>query len=86
VSEALANAAKHAAANEVLIRVTSDETTVRATVSDEGVGGADPGGGSGLIGLVDRVEALGGKLSLDSSVGEGTTLYIELPLTSPPTV
>jgi signal transduction histidine kinase len=84
VSEALANAAKHAAANEVLIRVTSDETTVRATVSDEGVGGADPGGGSGLIGLVDRVEALGGKLSLDSSVGEGTTL--ELPLTSPLTV
>lgn len=86
VSEALANAAKHAAAAEVLIRVSSDDTAVRATVSDEGIGGADPGGGSGLIGLVDRVEALGGKLSLDSPVGEGTTLSIELPLTSPPTV
>jgi signal transduction histidine kinase len=81
VSEALANAAKHAAASEVLIRVGSDATAVRVTVSDDGVGGAAHGSGSGLIGLADRVEALGGKLSLDSPVGQGTTLSIELPLT-----
>jgi hypothetical protein len=55
-------------------------------VSDDGVGGAAPGSGSGLIGLVDRVEALGGKLSIDSPVGQGTMLSIELPLTSPPAV
>jgi signal transduction histidine kinase/CheY-like chemotaxis protein len=86
VSEALANAAKHAAASEVLIRVGSDASAVRASVSDDGVGGAAPGSGSGLIGLADRIEALGGKLSLDSPAGQGTTLSIELPLTSPRTV
>ena len=86
VSEALANAAKHAAASEVLIRVGSDASAVRASVSDDGVGGAAPGSGSGLIGLAYRIEALGGKLSLDSPAGQGTTLSIELPLTSPRTV
>ena len=66
VSEALTNAAKHA----------------RASKADDGVGGADPSRGSGLTGLADRVEALGGTIWIASSPGEGTSLRIELPLDS----
>jgi signal transduction histidine kinase/CheY-like chemotaxis protein len=84
VSEALANAAKHAAASEAQVRVGLAAGTVRVTVSDDGRGGAVLGRGSGLIGLVDRVEALGGKLVLDSPAGQGTTITIELPLGPPP--
>jgi signal transduction histidine kinase len=50
------------------------------SVRDDGIGGADPAGGSGLLGLRDRVEALGGELSVRSRPGEGTSLDIELPL------
>jgi signal transduction histidine kinase len=85
VSEALANAAKHSQAAEVSVTVISDATGVRATVADDGVGGAALGGSSGLIGLVDRVEALGGRFALESPVGRGTTLSIELPLAPQPT-
>ncbi|MGH3209195.1 MAG: ATP-binding protein [Trebonia sp.] len=80
VSEALANAAKHARADEVGVTVEANDTVVRASVADDGVGGATLGGGSGLIGLVDRVEALGGRLTLDSPPGRGTALSIELPI------
>ena len=59
--------------------VVSDTDGVRATVADDGVGGAAPGRSSGLIGLVDRVEALGGRFALDSPAGRGTTISIELP-------
>jgi hypothetical protein len=52
-------------------------------VRDDGRGGADPTGGSGLVGLIDRVEALGGRLALDSPPGVGTTLHVLLPLTPP---
>jgi signal transduction histidine kinase len=83
VSEALANAAKHSRASEVSVSVASDDTRVRATVADDGIGGADLARGSGLIGLVDRVEALGGRLALDSPAGGGTTISIELPLAAP---
>ena len=82
-SEALANATKYSKASDVSVSVVSDEVEVRTAVSDNGVGGAAMGHGSGLIGLVDRVEALGGSLSLDSPIGEGTTLSIALPLDSP---
>ena len=85
VSEALANAAKHSKAAEVSVTVISDTIGVRATVADDGVGGAALGGSSGLIGLVDRVEALGGRFALESPVGRGTTLSIELPLAPQPT-
>ena len=64
VSEALANAAKHSQASEVSVNVISDATGVRVAVADDGVGGAALSCGSGLIGLVDRVEALGGRFAL----------------------
>jgi hypothetical protein len=79
-------AGEYAAASEVLIQVYSDASTVRATVSDDGVGGAAPGNGSGLVEMADRVEALSGKLSLSSPVGQGTKVSIELPITSLRTV
>jgi signal transduction histidine kinase len=82
VSEALANAAKHSQASEISVVVVSTATGARATVADDGAGGAVLGRGSGLIGLVDRVEALGGRLGLESPVGRGTTISIELPLRS----
>jgi nitrate/nitrite-specific signal transduction histidine kinase len=85
VSEALANAVKHSQATEVWVAVGCDgpgagRGVVRATVADDGVGGATPERGSGLIGLVDRVEALGGRFRLDSPAGRGAKIAIELPL------
>jgi signal transduction histidine kinase/DNA-binding NarL/FixJ family response regulator len=80
VSEALANAAKHSRASEISVTVGSDVARVRATVTDDGVGGALLGRSSGLTGLVDRVEALGGRFTLESPAGRGTTISIELPL------
>jgi PAS domain S-box-containing protein len=82
VSEALANAAKHAHASEVRIAVHADDV-LRIAVSDNGHGGAEVGNGSGLVGLIDRIEALGGHLSLTSPRGAGTTITIELPLVEP---
>jgi signal transduction histidine kinase len=58
-------------------------TVLRTTIADDGVGGAHAAGGSGLIGLIDRVEALGGRLALDSPPGRGTAISIELPLERP---
>ena len=80
VSEALANAAKHAAASGVRVTATVSGGRLRVTVRDDGVGGADVHAGSGLTGLVDRVEALGGRLQLASPPGKGTTVSIDLPL------
>jgi signal transduction histidine kinase len=82
VSEALANVAKHSAASSVLVRVTASAERLETLVRDDGVGGAAPGGGSGLIGLADRVEALGGQLAVMSPPGKGTTIRAELPLTA----
>jgi signal transduction histidine kinase len=64
--------------------VVCDTAGVRVTAADDGVGGADLSRGSGLIGLVDRVEALGGRFTLESPSGHGTTISIELPLGSSP--
>ena len=79
VSEAVTNAVKHAHANEVRISVASDGHVLRVEVSDDGIGGAAPQGGSGIRGLTDRVEALGGTLVVSSPPGRGTTLRAELP-------
>ena len=82
VAEALTNAAKHAHASTVTVTVDADDVRVRLSVSDDGIGGADPRG-SGLIGLKDRVEALGGHLDIASrEVGDGTTLTAEIPCAS----
>ena len=78
VAEALTNAAKHASASLVTVTVASDDQRVRLSVSDDGVGGANPQG-SGLIGLKDRVEALGGHMDITSRKHEGTTLTAEIP-------
>ena len=80
VSEALANAVKHANASAVHVAVDVVGGVVRVLVSDDGVGGADPARGSGLVGLKDRVEAAGGTLIVQSCPGEGTRLVVELPV------
>jgi signal transduction histidine kinase len=78
VSEALANATKHAAASEISIVVNEIEDMVAVEIADDGVGGADATG-SGLRGLTDRVAALGGRLHVDSPPGGGTRVLAELP-------
>jgi signal transduction histidine kinase len=83
VAEALSNAAKHAHASVVRLSGDVEEDRLFLTVSDDGVGGADPSRGSGLIGLADRVEALGGTLTIESPPGIGTSLQAQLPLTGP---
>lgn len=79
VSEALTNAVKHAQASSVTVTVNCDSHVLRVRVQDDGVGGADFAAGTGLVGLKDRVEALDGRMSLDSPRTRGTTLSAELP-------
>jgi signal transduction histidine kinase len=79
-SEALANAAKYASASRVVVRVAANDRAALVEIADDGVGGADPAQGSGLRGLADRVEALGGQLRLESPPGVGTRLSAEIPL------
>ena len=80
VAEALTNAAKHAHASFVRVEAEVIDGDLRVSVRDDGVGGANPAHGSGLVGLTDRVEALGGRLTLQSPPAGGTTLQIDLPL------
>jgi signal transduction histidine kinase len=80
VSEALTNAAKHAQASVVDVHARAGDGLLRLVVRDDGVGGATVAHGSGLIGLSDRVQALGGRISVHSPAGEGTTLEIDLPV------
>jgi signal transduction histidine kinase len=79
VSEALANAIKHAQASRAEVRVARADGRVTVEVVDDGVGGADPGKGSGLRGLRDRVSALEGGLEVDSPSGDGTTVRASIP-------
>ncbi len=79
-AEALANVAKHAAAARVTVAVTASEDRLRVEIADDGVGGADPARGSGLRGLADRVETLGGRLQVKSVPRRGTRLAAEIPL------
>jgi signal transduction histidine kinase len=80
VSEALTNATKHAQASFVCVVVKERGDSLHLSIQDDGVGGADPARGSGLIGLRDRAEALGGSLEVDSPPGAGTVVAVELPL------
>jgi PAS domain S-box-containing protein len=79
VSEALTNVAKYAQASSVGVRVTRLNGRAIVEVADDGVGGADPESGSGLRGLADRVEALDGRLHVESSPGHGTVVRAEIP-------
>jgi signal transduction histidine kinase len=83
VAEALTNTAKHASATVVDVQVAAGGGVLRVRVRDDGRGGADLTGGSGLVGLTDRVEALGGHITLRSPTGAGTTVEIALPLADP---
>jgi signal transduction histidine kinase len=78
-SEALTNVAKHAQANVVALTAAHDDGVLTLEVRDDGVGGVDAGRGSGILGLTDRVEALGGTISIASPPGGGTTLSVRLP-------
>jgi signal transduction histidine kinase len=80
VSEALTNTAKHAHASVVTVELDTHDVTLRLAIRDDGIGGADPRQGVGLVGLSDRIEALGGTLQVSSPAGDGTTLLIEIPL------
>ena len=78
-AESLTNVGKHAAATRVVVEVRQQSSSIKARISDDGGGGADPSSGSGLRGLADRVEALGGHITIRSRPGEGTTVVAVLP-------
>jgi signal transduction histidine kinase len=80
VSEALTNTAKHADASLVRVDLDVQDSVLRLAVQDDGAGGADPANGSGLLGLRDRVEAIGGGLWLTSQPGEGTSVHVTIPV------
>jgi signal transduction histidine kinase len=80
VSEALTNAAKHANASHVDIEASARDGSLRLSIRDDGVGGAEPAGGSGLVGIRDRVEALGGSIEITSPPRHGTHIVVRFPL------
>ncbi|MEU1201346.1 PAS domain S-box protein [Streptomyces sp. NPDC005813] len=82
-SECLTNAVKHAHATVVQVEAHTYDDVLTVSIRDDGTGGAEPGGGSGLIGLIDRVEAIGGRLAVGSPRGSGTTVTVRLPLRDP---
>jgi signal transduction histidine kinase len=80
VSEALTNVAKHAQASVVHVQLGAGNSTAELTIRDDGVGGADPDRGSGLLGLADRIEAIGGRIRITSEPGIGTSVLVTLPI------
>ena len=79
-AEALTNVAKYAGASRVSVTVATDDSRVLVNIDDDGVGGADPARGTGIRGLIDRIETLGGTLALESRPSHGTHLAAEIPL------
>jgi signal transduction histidine kinase len=82
-AEALANVAKYAQAGHASVEVQRSDGQLRVVISDDGVGGADPTRGSGLRGLADRVDAVGGRLTVTSPMSGGTSVLAEIPLEHP---
>jgi signal transduction histidine kinase len=80
ISEVLTNTTKHAHATHAHVAVHQRDTRLQLSIRDDGVGGADPAAGSGLTGLRDRVQALGGSIEVTSPPGNGTLIAVELPL------
>jgi signal transduction histidine kinase len=83
VSEALTNASKHANATRVRVCLSIEDDVLLLSIRDDGVGGADPRRGSGLTGLRDRIEALGGRIQIESQTGSGTVIEVEIPIAGP---
>jgi signal transduction histidine kinase len=83
VAETVTNTTKHAGASRVEVTIEGRDSHLWVCVRDDGVGGADPACGSGLVGLKDRIEAFGGTMTLDSPTGKGTTLVAQFPLPEP---
>ena len=83
VSEALTNASKHANATRVWVSLQVEHDVLLLSVRDDGDGGADPNRGSGLTGLRDRIEALGGRIKIESPSGSGTLIEVEIPIAGP---
>jgi PAS domain S-box-containing protein len=83
VSEALTNASKHANATRVWVSLSIEDDVLLLSIRDDGVGGADPRRGSGLTGLKDRIEALGGRIQIGSQTGSGTVIEVEIPIAGP---
>ena len=83
VSEALTNASKHANATRVWVSLSIEDDVLPLSIRDDGVGGADPRRGSGLTGLRDRIEALGGRIQIESQTGSGTIIEVEIPIAGP---
>jgi signal transduction histidine kinase len=82
-AEALTNAAKHAQASEVTVSARTTEENLYLLIRDNGIGGADSRKGSGILGLRDRIDVLGGKMTLSSPVGSGTVIDVSIPLALP---
>jgi signal transduction histidine kinase len=80
VAEALTNVVKYAHASQATVSVSRNNGNAVVEIADDGIGGADPGRGSGLRGLADRVSALDGSMELDSPAGSGTRLRAEIPV------
>ena len=83
VSEALTNASKHANATRVWVSLRVERDMLLLSIRDDGVGGADSNRGSGLTGLRDRIEALGGRIQIESPSGSGTLIEVEIPIAGP---
>jgi signal transduction histidine kinase len=83
VSEALTNASKHANAMRVWVSLRVEDNMLLLTIRDDGVGGADANRGSGLTGLRDRIESLGGQIKIESPSGGGTLIEVEIPIGRP---
>jgi signal transduction histidine kinase len=82
-TEALANCTKHAGAAAATVVARTDDSVLHVSVHDDGIGGADPTHGSGLVGLIDRIEAFGGTLKVTSPMGGGTAVRARIPLAEP---
>jgi signal transduction histidine kinase len=87
IAEGLTNATRHSQGTSVVVTVNArneaGKPSLHASIADDGIGGAEPSEGSGLRGAIDRVDALGGRLGLDSRPNAGTRISVELPLASP---
>jgi signal transduction histidine kinase len=82
VSEALTNAVKHSRATEITVHLRLANGRLAIEIQDDGIGGAQVGGGGGMRGIIDRVEALGGEVSVESPSGGGTRIAADIPVVS----